>query len=212
MGTDAPWGAMTWPPADDVVLAGDVVRLTPTDGGRDAAALFAALDHDDVWRHVAGRPDDAATAAVRLQQRLDVGWFSWTATLLVPHAGLPAGAVVGTSSFLDVAVPDARLEIGATTWTPAVWATAVNPEAKLLMLQHAFEVLGCGRVQLKTDIRNTRSQQAISRLGAEREGVLRSYQRRSDGTLRDTVVFSVVAAQWPTVRDGLRDRLATGRR
>jgi RimJ/RimL family protein N-acetyltransferase len=89
-----------------------------------------------------------------------------------------------------------------------VWGTAVNPETKLLLLEHAFEVLGAGRVQLKTDVRNVRSQQAIARLGARYEGTLRRYQRRSDGTVRDTVLFSVLAEEWPAVRDGLRERLA----
>ncbi len=90
---------------------------------------------------------------------------------------------------------------------PDVWGGAVNPATKLLVLGLAFEQLGAGRVQLKTDVRNTRSQQAIARLGAGYEGVLRRYQRRSDGTVRDTVVFSVTAEDWPTVRRRLRARL-----
>jgi RimJ/RimL family protein N-acetyltransferase len=111
------------------------------------------------------------------------------------------------SSYLEVSPADARLEIGFTAFTPDVWGTAVNPECKLLLLGHAFEDLRCGRVQLKTDIRNVRSQRAIDRLGARHEGVLRRYQRRADGTVRDTVLFSIVAEEWPAVRDGLRARL-----
>jgi RimJ/RimL family protein N-acetyltransferase len=84
----------------------------------------------------------------------------------------------------------------------------VNPETKLLLLTYAFETLGMGRVQLKTDIRNHRSQQAIARLGAEFEGVLRRYQRRGDGTVRDTVMFSITAQDWPRVKAGLIGRLA----
>ena len=90
--------------------------------------------------------------------------------------------MAGTSSYLDVSVPDARLEIGSTAYDRRVWGTAVNPEAKLLLLAHAFDVLGAGRVQLKTDVRNHRSQQAIARLGARYEATLRRYQRREDGT------------------------------
>jgi RimJ/RimL family protein N-acetyltransferase len=89
-----------------------------------------------------------------------------------------------------------------------VWGTVVNPQTKLLLLGHAFDDLGAGRVQLKTDIRNVRSQQAIARLGATYEGVLRRYQRRADGTVRDTVLFSVIAEQWPSVRERLQARLA----
>jgi N-acetyltransferase len=122
-------------------------------------------------------------------------------------AGLAAGSVVGTSSYLDTSASDARLEIGFTAYTPVVWAGVVNPETKLLLLGCAFDVLGAGRVQLKTDVRNARSQQAIARLGAQYEGVLRRYQRRSDDTVRDTMMFSVLAEEWPTVRAALIARL-----
>ena len=89
-----------------------------------------------------------------------------------------------------------------------MWGTVVNPETKLLLLSFAFETLGMGRVQLKTDVRNHRSQQAIHRLGATYEGVLRRYNRRRDGSVRDTVMFSVIAEDWPRVRDGLADRVS----
>ncbi len=120
---------------------------------------------------------------------------------------LPADTVVGTSCYLDVSVVDARLEIGSTAYAPHVWGTAVNPDTKLVLLTYAFEVLRCGRVQLKSDVRNIRSQQAIARLGARYEGLLRRYQRRADGTVRDTVMFSVTSEDWPAVRNGLKRRL-----
>jgi N-acetyltransferase len=205
---DLPWPAMTWPPDPSARLRGDVVGLSPVVPERDAPELFAALDADSVWRHVAGRPRDAAEHARSLARSLSAGRLPWLVRLVRPLAGLPAGAVVGTSSYLDVSAADARLEIGSTTYAPAVWGGSVNPETKLLLLGHAFEVLGAGRVQLKTDIRNVRSQQAIARLGARYEGTLRRYQRRADGTVRDTVLFSVLAEEWPAVRAGLRARLA----
>jgi RimJ/RimL family protein N-acetyltransferase len=124
-----------------------------------------------------------------------------------PVGGLPRGAVAGTSSYLEVSPHDARLEIGWTAYAPAVWGSALNPEAKLLLLGYAFETLVMGRVQLKTDIRNVRSQQAIARLGARYEGVLRRYQRRADASIRDTVLFSITAEQWPEVRARLSARL-----
>ena len=92
-------------------------------------------------------------------------------------------------------------------YAPSVWASDVNPACKLLLMEWAFGH-GFGRVQLKTDIRNARSQQAIARLGARYEGVLRRYQRRQDGSVRDTVVFSVTAEDWSLVRSGLVSRLA----
>jgi len=198
---DVPWPAMSWPPAPDTELRGDTVVLTPFVPGRDADELYAALDHDAVWRHVAGRPDDAAAMVQRLGEAVAAGRLPWVVRLV-------DGAVVGMSSYLEVSVPDARLEIGATAYTPAVWASAVNPETKLLLLGHAFDTLGAGRVQLKTDVRNVRSQQAIARLGARYEGTLRRYQRRDDGTVRDTALFAITAEDWPAVRDGLRARLA----
>jgi RimJ/RimL family protein N-acetyltransferase len=118
-----------------------------------------------------------------------------------------AGSIVGTTSFLDVSVPDARVEIGSTMYARHEWGSDLNPVCKLLLMSHAFDVLGMGRVQLKTDVRNMRSRAAIEKIGATREGVLRRYQRRSDATVRDTVMYSVVAEEWPVVRDKLSARL-----
>lgn len=205
---DTVWPAMAWPPPPEIRLTGRVVDLEPVVPARDAGPLFDALDHDTVWRHVPGRPRSVAEYADVLQAHVDRGWLPWLVRLRHDSAGLPAKSVVGTSSYLDVSVPDARLEIGSTAYAPAVWGTLVNPEAKLLLLGHAFEVLRAGRVQLKTDVRNARSQRAIARLGARYEGTLRRYQRRADGTVRDTALFSVIAEEWPEVRERLRARLA----
>ena len=204
---DSAWPQMLWPPAKAVALRGRCVELTQADPERDAAALFAALDHDAVWQHVAGRPKDATAYAEVIEQAVDAGRLPWVVRLTTDRAGLNAGAVVGTTSYLDVSVRDARLEIGFTTYTPAVWGGVVNPETKLLLLGYAFETLNAGRVQLKTDVRNARSQQAIARLGAQYEGVLRRYQRRADDTVRDTVLFSMLADEWPAARAGLTARI-----
>jgi RimJ/RimL family protein N-acetyltransferase len=203
---DAPWPAMAWPPAVER-LTGQVVELAACVPERDAGPLFRVLDDDRVWRHVPGRPGRPEQFAAILAKRQAEGRFVWVVRLLHPVGTLAAGAIVGTSSYLEVSPADARLEIGATTYTPAVWATKVNPDAKRLLLAHAFETLGAGRVQLKTDVRNVRSQQAIARLGARYEGTLRRHQRRDDGTVRDTVLFSILAEDWPTVREGLVARV-----
>ena len=189
------------------MLRGRCVELTLADPQRDAPELFAALDHDAVWQHVAGRPADLAGCSQILKQAVDAGRWPWVVRLIIDYAGLEAGAVVGTSSYLEVSPRDARLEIGFTAYTPAVWAGVVNPETKLLLLGYAFDTLHAGRVQLKTDVRNARSQQAIARLGAQYEGILRRYQRRADDTVRDTVLFSILADEWPAARDGLIARL-----
>jgi N-acetyltransferase len=205
---DRPWPPLTWPLEPDVKLGGQIVELTLFERDRDAEALFAALDHDAVWAHVAGRPADASSYGDALAGPASQGRFPWVVRLVRPLAGLESGTVIGTSSYFDVSVSDARLEIGFTSYDPRVWGSAVNPAVKLLLLAHAFDALGAGRVQLKTDVRNERSQRAIARLGARHEGTLRRYQRRSDDTVRDTVLFSILAEEWPAVRAGLQDRLA----
>jgi RimJ/RimL family protein N-acetyltransferase len=204
---DRPWPPLAWPLHPQVRLRGRLVELGLFEADPDADGLFAALDHDAVWAHVAGRPPSAAAYGEALRQARAQGRYPWVVRLVREHDGLPPGTVIGTSSYHDVSVPDARLEIGSTAYDPRVWGSDVNPEAKLLLLSHAFDALGAGRVQLKTDVRNHRSQQAIARLGARHEGTLRRYQRRSDDTVRDTVLFSILAEEWPEVRDRLTDRL-----
>ena len=114
---------------------------------------------------------------------------------------------MGTSSLMDADRINERIHIGATFYGRSWWGTAVNPEAKLLLLAHCFDACGYGRVKIQTDALNTRSQAAIAKLGAQREGVLRRHMRREDGTFRDTVVFSVLADEWPVVRSELQGRL-----
>lgn len=202
---------MSWPPTA-ACLTGHVVELKPCVPERDAATLFELLDDEGVWSHVAGRPRTVIEWEANLAQRQAEGRFVWVVRLLRAHGSFAAGAIVGTTSYLEVSVPDARLEIGATMYTRAVWATKVNPDAKRLLLEYAFDVLGAGRVQLKTDVRNVRSQQAIARLGARYEGTLRRYQRRADGSVRDTVLFSILAEEWEDVRFGLLQRLEASER
>ena len=203
---------MTWPPAAGVVLRGRVVELTPASAmpgtPPSCSRRWTTTTYGNTWPQP--QPRDADDQARLLEQSLAAGRLPWVVRLVAALAGLTAGAVVGTSTYLDVSVADARLEIGSTAYTPAVWGSAVNPETKLLLLGHAFESLGAGRVQLKTDVRNHRSQQAIARLGAHYEGTLRRYQRRADGTVRDTAMFALLAEDWPAARAGLLQRLDAG--
>ena len=189
-----------------VTLAGRHVRLEPL-----AEAHFGALTRHgsdpELWQYMKhARPDPAESvrvwgAAVRAMVAKGDG-LAWT---VVDAA---SGEAVGGTTYLDVAAADRRLEIGHTWLGKAAWRTAINTEAKLLLLRHAFEELGCNRVQLKTDARNERSQAAIARLGAVREGVLRAHMVMPDGWVRDTVMFSIVAAEWPAVRARLEGFLA----
>lgn len=203
---DSPWPSMVWPPVPDATLTGSVVRLTQqTDG--DAAPLFEALSDERVWRHLTYRHRTVAEFAEWLDGMRTTSRIVWVVRLNTDQAGRRAGDVVGMSSYLNISPHDARLEIGGTAYAPAVWGTNVNAETKFLLLQYAFEHLGVGRVQFVTDIRNVRSQHALAGIGASYEGILRRYQRRADGTVRDSVLFSVTVEDWPRVRDGLQRRL-----
>lgn len=119
------------------------------------------------------------------------------------------GRVAGSTSFLAIDRANRRAEIGATWLAPPWQRTALNTEAKYLMLRHAFETAGLNRVELKTDARNARSRAAIARIGATEEGTFRRHMVMPDGALRDTVWFSVIAEEWPEVRKRLDERLAS---
>lgn len=198
------------------VSSGRVVRLDRTTLD-DAPELFAALDDEQVWARgygggPAARPSTVAdmghlvAAAVEASRQ---GVRQAYVVRLVEDSDLgDRGTVVGTSSLGEWDLEHERVHLGWTAYGPRWWGTRVNAECKLLMLGHAFDDCRFGRVKLQTDLRNLRSQAAIARLGATREGVLRRHQRRADGTFRDTVVFSVVVDEWPTVRAGLLERLA----
>ena len=108
--------------------------------------------------------------------------------------------LVGSTRLFDIAPAHRRGEIGHTWLTPSVWRTRINTECKYLLLRHAFETLGMIRVQLKTDLRNTRSQAAIERLGALKEGVLRNHVILPDGYIRHSVMYSITDAEWPSVK------------
>ncbi len=187
-----------------VTLSGRHVRLEP----------LGEQHRDDLESAVAEDPDALRHGALLLTLR---GWDAWygeaaagvTDGRYVAWAtiALDTGRAVGSTRFGDIDVPSERVEIGWTWLAPSRWRTALNSEAKLLQLTYAFDALGAGRVALKTDGRNVRSQAAIERLGAQHEGVLRRHLRLPDGYIRDTVYYSILAAEWPAIRDRLRGRL-----
>ena len=119
------------------------------------------------------------------------------------------GAVIGMTTFMNVDAVNRRVEIGSTWNARSAQRSGTNAESKLLLLHHAFETLDCIAVEFRSHWHNHQSRAAIERLGAKQDGVLRSHQRMADGSLRDTVVYSIIAPEWPAVRAGLRHRLAT---
>ncbi|MGW7289354.1 GNAT family N-acetyltransferase [Streptomyces sp. NPDC054847] len=197
---------MTAKAPSPVTLTGRHVRLEPLTEGH-LSDLFAAGGQDEeVWRWQGGpAPQSEAELGDTLRELLAAAEQGRYVPFAVIHLG--SGRAVGWTTFSDVDVRDERLEIGWTWYGRAYWRTAVNTETKLLLLGHAFEELGMSRVQLKTDHMNRRSQDAIARLGARREGVLRRHRRRPDGTWRDSVYFSMLADEWPAAKERLEGRL-----
>lgn len=120
---------------------------------------------------------------------------------------LASGRVAGATRYLNIMPRDRGLEIGGTWYGPQFQRTVVNTECKYLLLGHAFETLGCIRVQLKTDLRNERSQKAIERLGAVKEGVLRNHMILPDGRIRHSVFYSILDTEWPAVKKRLEEKL-----
>lgn len=121
---------------------------------------------------------------------------------------LQSGKVAGATRYLNVDAPNRGLEIGGTWYAPNFQRTVVNTACKFLLLRHAFETLGCIRVQFKTDLRNERSLRGIERIGATREGVLRNHMILADGTYRHSVFFSIIESEWPRVKAHLEQLLA----
>lgn len=188
---------------EPVLLEGRILRLEPLSLGH-APGLWPHAG-PEVFQWLADLPRDGSFAAFR-------DWIgktmsrpgSLTFALILVETGEPAGV----SGYLDIRPDHRGIEIGRTWIGTAHQGSRVNPESKLLLLRHAFETLGAIRVQLKTDLRNLHSQRAIEKLGAVREGVLRKYQIRSNGEVRDTVMYSVLAEEWPDVKARLEARLA----
>ncbi|MEU1845671.1 bifunctional pyridoxamine 5'-phosphate oxidase family protein/GNAT family N-acetyltransferase [Micromonospora sediminicola] len=190
---------------DPVVLRGEHVVLEPLDLSH-AEELHAATEDPEVWRHLGGpQPADVAemrrVIAAYLNAQECGERVCWVQRCAV------TGAVVGTTSYYEIDPVRRSLGIGHTWLGRPWWRTGVNTEAKLLLLGRAFDDLDAMRVVWHTDIRNERSQRAIERLGATREGVLRQHKQRPDGSWRDTVQYSMLAQEWPNAQLRLRERL-----
>ncbi len=179
-------------------LAGRHVVLRPLTW-EDAPALAAAAKDGDLtelfFANVSGLIDPDAFVAAALRER----GFGRALPFAVET---PDGRVVGLTRLMRMSEAHRRVEIGGTFYARSVQRTAVNTEAKLLLLGHAFDALGCQVVQIRTDWFNKRSQAAIERLGAKRDGVLRSHQL-FNGRVRDLVVYSIIASEWPGVRTNM---------
>lgn len=189
-----------------LTLVGRQIRLIPMEIGH-AEALARAGNEPEIWRFL---PYGPCTNAASMAELIDTLLSRQAAGTDLAFTVVSAdGTPVGMTRYLEIDRVHRRLEIGGTWYASAFRGTTTNTEAKLLLLRHAFEAEGANRVQFKTDLRNLRSQRAIERLGAVREGVLRDHVVMPDGYLRSSVLYSIVAPEWPAVRDRLLARLAT---
>jgi RimJ/RimL family protein N-acetyltransferase len=183
-------------------LLGEHVRLVPLTL-EHAPDLFEAGQYDEVWTWLPSpRPRTLEETVAQVRHATEDPDRIAFAVVVDERA-------IGTTSYMDIDLSVGGLEIGGTWYTPSVWATKVNPASKLLLMSHAFDELGAARVHLKTDALNARSRAAISKLGAKYDGTLRHHRLRADGTVRDSAYFSVLAPEWPAVRDQLVARLAS---
>jgi RimJ/RimL family protein N-acetyltransferase len=180
-----------------VELIGKRTKLVPLNESHIPALCEAGSD-PAIWRFMPAKieaPDDIANHLRRLISEIPKGG-ELPFTVIDQETGRP----VGCTCFLDITPAHKALEIGWTWLSPSVWRTRINTECKYLLLRHCFEELGAIRVFFKTDARNERSQKALERIGAVKEGVLRQHRIMPDGYLRDSVYYSILDKEWPAVK------------
>jgi RimJ/RimL family protein N-acetyltransferase len=188
-----------------LTLSGSLVTLEPL--SRDHLdGLSAAAADGELWKLWYTSVPEPGGMAAEIDRRLSLQ----AAGTMLPFTARrnDSGAVIGMTTFMNVDAANRRVEIGSTWNARSAQRTGTNTESKLLLLTHAFETLDCIAVEFRTHWLNQQSRAAIARLGAKQDGVLRSHQFAKDGTVRDTVVFSIIAVEWPAIRSELRRRLA----
>lgn len=190
---------------DPVVLENTHVRLEPLDPRHAGDLAEAATGMEHAWYTSVPAPSEVEEAiAQRLAWRADGTMNPWA--LVRPESG----KAVGMTTFCNIDQPNRHVEIGYTWLGSSAQRTAVNTAAKLLLLGHAFEGCDAIAVEFRTHFHNRQSRAAIERLGAKRDGILRNHRLGPDGTLRDTVVYSILPHEWPAVRLNLETRLRRG--
>ncbi len=186
-------------------LEGDYVRLEPISQQHAAELSLACQDGNlfDLWYTWVPSPE---TMETEINRRLEL----YAAGTMVPFATIDraSGKAIGMTTFMNIKLANRKVEIGSTWLAQSFQATAINPEAKLLMLGYAFETLGCNAVELRTHEQNLQSRAAIEKLGAKLDGILRSDMVMANGSIRNTAVYSITKEEWPEVSQKLRFRLS----
>lgn len=187
-----------------VTLNGEHVALQPLSFEHEAGLAAAVQDGAlwELWFTSVPRPENMKAEIERRLRLQDAG-------SMLPFTAVDrhSGDIVGMTTYMNIDTAGPRLEIGSTWYAQSVQRTALNTEAKLLLLGHAFETLGCLAVEFRTHFMNHASRRAIERLGAKLDGILRSHMRLPNGTVRDTCVYSIIAPEWPTIRANLEWKL-----
>lgn len=192
---------MPWPAP--VTFTGRHARLEPLSPAHEGGLVEAARD-GELWRLWYTSVPNPEGMSAEIDRRLALQ----AAGSMLPFTVFDdEGRVAGMTSYMNIDAAHRHLEIGSTWYRHSVQRTPLNTECKLMLLGHAFESLDCIAVEFRTHRFNTASRRAIERLGAQLDGVLRAHQRAADGTLRDTATYSIIAAEWPTVRSHLRWQL-----
>lgn len=185
-----------------IILSRNNIRLEPL-CWHHAQDMADAVQDGELWKLTvtsAPEPENAAAyinTALRTHDRFAFAVIDTN-----------SGRLLGSTSYHDIIASTKRVEIGYTWYRQSIWRSAVNTTCKLLLLTHAFETLGCPVVGWRTDNLNTRSQAAIERLGAVKEGIIRGNALRRDGTIRDTILYAMTASQWPAAKTALEAKLA----
>ena len=190
---------------ESITLSGRHAALEPLSYAHQDGLTEAVRDGElwKLWYTAVPTPDGMRA---EIERRLGLQ----KAGSMLPFAvrSLASGRIAGMTTYMNIDAKNRRVEIGSTWYAKSVQRTPLNSECKLLLLAHAFETLDCIAVEFRTGFFNYASRRAIERLGAKQDGILRSHQRYADGSLRDTVVFSIVAQEWPAVKQHLQFKLA----
>jgi RimJ/RimL family protein N-acetyltransferase len=193
---------MAWP--EPVKLTGQVVTIVPLSQSHCADLIEAVKDGElwELWYTFIPTPEKMEA---EIERRLKL----YSAGSMLPFAVIEnvSGKAVGMTTYMSIDAAARRVEIGSTWYRASVQRTALNTECKLLLLTHAFETLECIAVEFRTSYFNQPSRRAIERLGAKLDGIMRNQMRHSDGTLRDTCVYSIISSEWPTVKSHLTYQL-----
>ena len=190
---------------DPVTLAGSRVRLTPL-SVEHADGLCAAVCDGELWKLWYTFVPEPEGMLTEIERRLALAGSGTMIPFTVMD--VKTGRIAGMTTYMNVDATHQRVEIGSTWYARSVQRSSLNTEAKLLLLEHAFDKMSCIAVEFRTHALNQQSRRAIERLGAKLDGVLRNHMRMPNGTLRDTCVYSILSSEWPTVRAHLNGLLA----